>query len=198
MTLLDVLGDSPALLVGTCGMLGLLLGSFINVVSLRLPAMMAHDWRVEAREILELPAVAEPRQSLLRPPSSCTACGTRIRPWHNVPVFGWLWLRGKAACCGAPISVQYPVVELASGVLSAACAWQLDLGAPLLVALFLTWTLLTLAVIDARTTLLPDSITLPLVWMGLAAALFGYTVPLTDAVIGAMAGYLSQIGRAHV
>lgn len=191
MTLLDVLGDSPALLVGTCGMLGLLLGSFINVVSLRLPAMMAHDWRVEAREILELPAVAEPRQSLLRPPSSCTACGTLIRPWHNVPVFGWLWLRGKAACCGAPISVQYPVVELASGVLSAACAWQLGMGAPLLVALFLTWTLLTLAVIDARTTLLPDSITLPLVWTGLAAALFGYTVPLTDAVIGAMAGYLS-------
>ena len=189
--MIDLLASSPALLICLTLLLGLLIGSFLNVVSLRLPQMMERDWRMEARQILDLPTVDEPRLSLTHPPSTCPACQARIRPWHNLPVVGWCWLRGKAACCGARISMQYPTVELACGLLSAACAWHFGFGIELVTALILTWTLLVLAVIDARTTLLPDSLTLPLLWGGLLAALLGWTVPLTDAVIGAMAGYLS-------
>ena len=190
--LIALLAGSPALLISMTLALGLVVGSFLNVVSLRLPRMMERDWRLEARQILDLPAVDEPRLSLTHPPSTCPACQARIRPWHNLPVIGWCWLRGSAACCGAPIALQYPAVELACGLLSAACAWHFGFGLPLVLALVLTWTLLVLAVIDARTTLLPDSLTLPLIWGGLLAALLGWSsVSLSDAVVGAMAGYMS-------
>lgn len=190
--LIDLLAGSAALLIALTLLLGLAVGSFLNVVSLRLPEMMARDWRIEARQILELPAVDEPRLTLSHPPSTCPACNTPIAKRFNLPVLGWCWLRGKAACCGARISLQYPAVELTCGLLSAACAWHFGFGLELALALALTWTLLVLAVIDARTTLLPDSITLPLIWAGLLAALLGWSgVPLSDAVIGAVAGYLS-------
>lgn len=188
--MVDLLIVEPGVLLACTLILGLLVGSFLNVVAIRLPKRMEQDWRGEARAILSLPAVEEPRISLIYPPSTC-ACGARIRPWHNVPVVGWLWLRGRAACCGAPISPQYPLVEAACGLLSAACAWRFGYGPELLAALALTWTLLVLAIIDARTTLLPDSLTLPLVWLGLLLALSPMFVSLTDAVIGAAAGYLS-------
>lgn len=189
--MLDLLAAEPALLIASCLLLGLIVGSFLNVVALRLPRMMEREWRQEARQILDLPAQEEPALSLLTPPSSCPACGARIRPWHNVPVFGWLALRGRAACCGAPLSLQYPLVELASGLVAAACAWRFGYGPDLLAALVLSWTLLVLALIDARTTLLPDSLTLPLLWLGLLLALAPVFVPLRDAVIGAAGGYLS-------
>lgn len=189
--MLELLATEPGLLIGSSLLLGLLVGSFLNVVALRLPRMMERDWRGEARQILDLPAQEEPPLSLLRPPSTCPACGARIRPWHNLPVLGWLLLRGRAACCGAPLSLQYPLVELASGLLAATCAWRFGFGPELLAALILTWTLLVLALIDARTTLLPDSLTLPLLWLGLLLALAPVFVPLREAVIGAAAGYLS-------
>jgi leader peptidase (prepilin peptidase)/N-methyltransferase len=189
--MLELLATEPGLLIGSSLLLGLLVGSFLNVVALRLPRMMERDWRSEARQILDLPAQEEPPLSLLRPPSTCPACGARIRPWHNLPVLGWLLLRGRAACCGAPLSLQYPLVELASGLLAATCAWRFGFGPELLAALILTWTLLVLALIDARTTLLPDSLTLPLLWLGLLLALAPVFVPLREAVIGAAAGYLS-------
>ncbi len=191
MPLFDLLAGHPGLLILLTLLLGLLVGSFLNVVSLRLPAMMERDWRIEARAILALPEVDEPRLSLTSPPSTCPHCQARIRPWHNIPVLGWLWLRGRCADCKAPISAQYPLVELACGLLSAVCAWHFGWGPQLAAALLLTWTLLVLAVIDARTTLLPDSITLPLLWAGLLLALVPVWVPLQDAVIGAAAGYLS-------
>ncbi len=191
MPLIDLLAAHPGLLVALTLMLGLLVGSFLNVVSLRLPAMMERDWRMEARSVLSLAEADEPRLSLTYPPSTCPQCQARIRPWHNIPVLGWLWLRGRCVDCKAPISPQYPLVELACGLLSAACAWHFGWGPQLAAALLLTWALLVLAIIDARTTLLPDSITLPLLWAGLLLALVPVMVPLRDAVIGAAVGYLS-------
>ncbi|WP_275591474.1 prepilin peptidase [Flagellatimonas centrodinii] len=189
--LVELLAGNLGLLITLTLVLGLLVGSFLNVVALRLPAMMERDWRIEARQILELPAEAEPPLSLTQPPSTCPQCRQRIRPWHNIPVIGWLWLRGRCADCAAPISPQYPLVELACGLLSAACAWRFGWGPELAAALVLTWSLLVLAVIDARTTLLPDSITLPLLWAGLLLALVPLQASLSSAVIGAAAGYLS-------
>jgi len=190
MTLLEGLQSSPALLIGCTAVLGLLIGSFLNVVILRLPRMMEQAWKREAREALDLPPLDEPRITLSRPASCCPQCQAPIKPWHNIPVLSWLALRGRCASCGKGISVQYPLVELAAGVLAAACAWRFGYGPQLAAALVLSWVLLALAVIDLRTTLLPDDLTLPLLWLGLLLALFPVFADLPSAVIGAMAGYL--------
>lgn len=189
--MLELLAAHPPLLIAACFLLGLIVGSFLNVVALRLPKMMERGWRIEARQVLGLPEAPEPRLSLIHPPSTCPACGARVRARHNVPLLGWLLLKGRAACCGARLSAQYPLVELAAGLLAAACAWRFGFGLQLVAALALSWSLLVLAVIDARTTLLPDAITLPLLWAGLLLALGPLFASLTDAVIGAAAGYLS-------
>lgn len=189
--MLELLAAHPPLLTAACFLLGLIVGSFLNVVALRLPRMMERGWRIEARQVLGLPEAPEPRLSLIHPPSTCPACGARVRARHNVPLLGWLLLKGRAACCGARLSAQYPLVELAAGLLAAACAWRFGFGPQLVAALALSWSLLVLAVIDARTTLLPDAITLPLLWAGLLLALVPLFASLTDAVIGAAAGYLS-------
>jgi len=192
MPVLEGLSQSPGFLVAVVALLGLCIGSFLNVVSLRLPLMMEREWRRECRILLELPAegTAAPL-SLLRPASRCPACQAAIRPWHNIPVLGWLWLRGRCASCGAAISIQYPLVEALTGVLSAYCAWRFGWSAQLLPALALTWALVALTVIDLRTQLLPDSITLPLLWLGLLLSLGQvYTTPAAS-IAGAAFGYLS-------
>ncbi|WP_029919199.1 prepilin peptidase [Nevskia soli] len=193
MSLIEALRANFTLLVGLAGVLGLLVGSFLNVVALRLPRMMEAEWKREARLILELPEEDPPplRITLSQPPSCCTSCGARIRPWHNLPLLGWLWLRGRCADCRAPISPQYPLVELASGVLSAACAWHFGWGPQLAAGLVLSWTLLVLTVIDFRDQLLPDAITLPLLWVGLCLACFGVFTTPPMAIAGAVFGYLS-------
>jgi leader peptidase (prepilin peptidase) / N-methyltransferase len=191
MAWLDILRGHPALLLICTGVLGLVVGSFLNVVILRLPRMMQLAWQREAREILELPPVAGTRYSLTWPPSHCPGCQAPVRAWQNIPVLSWLLLRGRCAGCGQAISVQYPLVELASALLSAVCAWRFGASPELLAALLLSWALLALAMIDARTTLLPDAITLPLLWLGLLLALGPVFASLPDAVIGAAAGYLS-------
>ncbi|QHS11075.1 A24 family peptidase [Sinimarinibacterium sp. NLF-5-8] len=190
MTLIEALRASPALLTLATAVLGLIVGSFLNVLILRLPQMMARAWQREARALLELDEVEQPALSLTQPASACPQCHAPIKPWHNIPVLSWLWLRGRCAHCRARISIQYPLVELASAGLSAVCAQHFGWGVPLAAALVLTWTLLALAVIDLHTTLLPDDLTLPLLWLGLALALLPVFAPLQDAVIGAMAGYL--------
>jgi leader peptidase (prepilin peptidase)/N-methyltransferase len=193
MSLIEALRASPALLVAAAGLLGLLVGSFLNVVSLRLPRIMEAQWRREAQAILEIAGVdpAPERLSLWYPPSSCPGCGARIRPCHNLPVLGWLWLGGRCADCRIPISAQYPLVEAASGLLCAACAWHFGWGAQLGAALLLSWALLVLTVIDLRQQLLPDDITLPLLWTGLCLSCFGvFTTPVA-AITGAACGYLS-------
>lgn len=191
MSLFQGLESSPVFLVCTVAILGLLVGSFLNVVILRLPRMMEIAWKKECREILELPEEPAERISLIYPPSRCPSCGAGIRPWQNVPVLSWLLLRGKCAGCSMPISVQYPLVEAATGLLSALCAWHFGWGPQLAAALLLTWALVTLTVIDLRTMLLPDSITLPLLWLGLLLSLAPVFTDMRSALIGAMAGYLS-------
>lgn len=190
MALIELLSNSPALLLTACAILGLLVGSFLNVVILRLPRMMEAGWKQEASAILGLiPTEVDPI-SLMHPASSCPGCGARIRAWQNIPVVSWLLLRGRCAKCGTSISIQYPLVELAAGLLAAGCAWTFGWGPPLAGALVLAWTLLALAVIDWRTQLLPDGMTLPLLWLGLLLNVGETYVPLSEAVIGAAAGYL--------
>jgi len=191
MTFIEGLQGSPVFLLFTVSLLGLLVGSFLNVVILRLPRMMDIAWKRECREILELPAEPEERFSLVYPPSRCPGCGAAVRPWQNVPIVSWLLLRGRCSSCRAPISVQYPIVEAVSGLMSGVCAWHFGWGPQLAAALLLTWALIALTVIDLRTMLLPDSITLPLLWLGLALALWPVFADLGSAVVGAMAGYLS-------
>jgi leader peptidase (prepilin peptidase)/N-methyltransferase len=200
MSLIEALRADSALLVGAVAVLGLLVGSFLNVVSLRLPRMMEAEWKSEARLILELATeqAEAPRLSLTSPPSTCPHCGARIRPWHNLPVLGWLWLRGRCADCRAPISFQYPLVELASGVLSGVCAWRFGWSPQLAAALVLTWALLVLTVIDFREQLLPDSITQPLLWLGLLLACFGVFTTPRAAIAGAVFGYLSLWSVYHL
>jgi leader peptidase (prepilin peptidase)/N-methyltransferase len=190
--LFEVLSESPTLLVCVTGLLGLLIGSFLNVVIYRLPKMMQQAWTEEARAILLLPQrPPSSRLSLVFPASRCPHCGAGVRAWQNIPVISWLLLRGRCASCAGSISAQYPLIELLSGLAAAACAWRFGWSPQLAAALVLTWTLLALAVIDLHTQLLPDSLTLPLLWLGLALGLVGIYADLPGAVIGAMAGYLS-------
>ncbi|MDM4772799.1 A24 family peptidase [Solimonas sp. SE-A11] len=198
MTLIEGLQDSPGLLMLLCALLGLMVGSFLNVVILRLPRMLEISWKQEARQILDLPEEPVERLSLSHPPSTCPSCGNGIKPRHNIPVLGWLMLRGRCASCKASISVQYPLVEAATGLLSLACAWHFGWGYPLAGALVLTWALVALTVIDLRTMLLPDTITLPLMWLGLLLALVPVFIDLPSAVIGAAAGYLSLWSVYHL
>lgn len=199
MTLIEGLQSSPVLLMSLCALLGLTVGSFLNVVILRLPRMLEAGWKREAREILELPAVEEPRLTLSHPRNSCCPkCSAPIKPWHNVPVLGWLVLRGRCAACRQPISPQYPIVEAATGLLSALCALHFGWGPQLVAALLLTWALVALTGIDLRTMLLPDNITLPLMWLGLLLALAPVFTDLRSAVIGAAAGYLSLWSVYHL
>lgn len=197
---LILLREQPALLVGCAAVLGLVVGSFLNVVILRLPRMLARDWRVQAREILEISAQPDTDDglSLLRPGSSCPQCGHSIRAWQNIPVLSWLMLRGRCAHCATPIPLQYPVVEAASGVLTALCAWQFGVGAELVMVWLFTWILLAAAVIDLRTQLLPDVLTLPLMWLGLLINTQSVFASPVDAIIGAAAGYLSLWAVFHL
>jgi leader peptidase (prepilin peptidase)/N-methyltransferase len=181
--------------------LGLIVGSFLNVVIYRLPVMLDRDWRRQCRELSSPDAPAEDDAepfNLARPGSACPACRTPIKPWHNVPVLSWLWLRGRCAACGAGISVRYPLVEAATGVASALVALRFGATLECAGALLLCWSLIALSGIDLDHQLLPDAITLPLLWLGLAFALLGdgsarFTVlaDLESAVLGAILGYLS-------
>ncbi|MCQ4318580.1 prepilin peptidase [Stutzerimonas zhaodongensis] len=171
--------------------LGLLVGSFLNVVIHRLPIMMQRDWRVQAREFLELPAESATRFNLILPNSHCPHCDHEIRPWENIPVVSWLALRGKCSSCRAPISKRYPTVELFCGFLSAYVAWHFGFTLQAGGMLLLTWGLLSMSMIDIDHQLLPDSLVLPLLWLGLIANSFGLFASLSDAVWGAVAGYLS-------
>lgn len=169
---------------------GLAIGSFLNVVIHRLPRMMEAEWRAQCAELEGREAPKAERYNLLVPRSHCPACNRPLRAMDNIPVVSYLMLRGKCAFCGTRISPRYPIVEALTAVLSALVAWRFGWGAAGALALVLAWTLIALAFIDADTTLLPDSLTLPLLWLGLIANLWNAFVPLQEAVIGAVAGYL--------
>ena len=192
MTLLDAL-QQPVMHVPAVFVLGLLVGSFLNVVILRLPVMLERDWQQQASEILGRPGEhpAPERFDLVHPGSHCPGCQRPIRPWENIPVISWLVLRGRCRGCGQRISVRYPLVELLTGLLSVAVALHFGWGPELAAALVLTWALIALSGIDIDHHLLPDNVTLPVLWLGLGIGLAGLFTTIEEAVIGAMAGYLS-------
>ncbi|TVQ32361.1 MAG: prepilin peptidase [Wenzhouxiangella sp.] len=180
----------PAVLAGFAFVLGGLVGSFLNVVILRLPARLFHDWRCQCRELLEIEGKEESPPGLVFPGSRCPKCGTAIAWYDNIPVLSWLVLRARCRHCGTSISWRYPLVELATALLSAVVIWHFGATAEGAAALVLTWALVAATGIDFDHHLLPDQITLPLLWLGLALNLwFGLFASLEDAVIGAIAGY---------
>jgi leader peptidase (prepilin peptidase)/N-methyltransferase len=190
MNLMDVLREFPGALWATVGILGLMVGSFLNVVIHRLPRMMEAQWKAECAELNGATVPAAEPYNLVKPDSRCPSCNTPIRAWQNIPVVSWLALRGKCAACAAPISFRYPAVELLTGLLSVALAWRFGWSLALAAGLVFVWALVALTFIDIDTQLLPDDITLPLVWAGLFANFFDAFVDLRSAVIGAIAGYM--------
>ena len=208
MSLLALLASSPAWFIGTSVVLGLAIGSFLNVVIHRLPRMLERQWRAQYADLYgeapTLPAGAQAPYNLVVPGSACPECHAPIRPWQNIPLVSYLLLRGRCARCGARISARYPLVEALTGVLSGLVAWRFGFGWPALAALVLTWFLIALAGIDMDHQLLPDSLTLPLMWLGLLLSLFGpvpgvsVPVDLRSSVIGAAAGYLSLWSVYHL
>jgi leader peptidase (prepilin peptidase)/N-methyltransferase len=171
--------------------LGLCIGSFLNVVIHRLPKMMERAWRADCAELAGQPAPKEEPYNLLVPRSNCPGCGRRIAAIENLPIVSWLALRGKCAGCGKPIGLRYPTVELLAGLGAAWSAWHFGYGTAALAGALFIWCTIALAFIDQATGYLPDDITLPLMWAGLLFNAAGTFVPLFDAVIGAAAGYLS-------
>lgn len=184
----------PAVFALAAGLLGLMVGSFLNVVIHRLPIMMERDWAAQCAELKGEAAPAVEPLSLARPRSRCPHCGHQITALENIPVISWLVLRGRCKGCAAAISLRYPLIEALTGLLFALAAWHFGFTAAGLGALVLVAALLALTAIDFDTQLLPDDITLPLLWVGLALNAFSVYTDLKSAVIGAMAGYLSLWG----
>jgi leader peptidase (prepilin peptidase)/N-methyltransferase len=186
-----MLPESLGGLAAMAGLLGLCVGSFLNVVIYRLPKMMEQEWHAQCAELRgETPSTAT-SLSLSRPRSRCPACGHQITALQNIPVLSYLMLKGKCAGCGISISPRYPIIEIITALLSAYTAWHFGPTLQAAGALLLVWSLIALAAIDFDTQLLPDSITLPLLWLGLGFNLATTYVELPSAVVGAMAGYLS-------
>lgn len=184
----------PATLYALVAVLGLLVGSFLNVVILRLPVALVHDWKCQCRELLGLegqdgtdttpPGIASGR-------SRCPACGHQIAWYDNIPVASWLMLRGRCRKCGTSISMRYPIVELLTAILSLLVIWCLGPSAAGVAGLLFTWALIAAAGIDLDHKLLPDQLTLPILWLGLILNVFGVFTDLESAVIGAVTGYLA-------
>ena len=198
MELLQPLADFPALFIGTCVVLGLLIGSFLNVVIFRVPVMMDQALRHECATLADPNAPPPESFNLIKPRSRCPSCKAPITALQNVPVVSWLALGRQCAACKAPISARYPSVELATGVLSGFIAWHFGFNGIALAALLFTWLLIALTMIDFDTQFLPDVLTYPLLWLGLLVSLWHPVwaegaAPVTprDSIIGAAAGYLS-------
>lgn len=179
--------------------LGLMVGSFLNVVIYRLPIMLNRSWQSQCAELAGgETAVADASFNLMAPGSTCPHCGHGIRAWENIPVLSYLMQRGRCTACGKPISLRYPVIEVVTALLTAVVAWHFGFGWQSLAAMALTWGLVALTMIDFDHQLLPDDITLPFLWLGLLLSLFGVFVDTPSALIGAMAGYLSLWSVYHI
>jgi leader peptidase (prepilin peptidase)/N-methyltransferase len=223
MSAIELLAASPALFIGACLVLGLLVGSFLNVVIYRLPLMLDRQWREQCAEISSTPAptsaaegapaatgTAAPsdrpeRFNLVVPRSACPACRAPITALQNIPILSWVLLGGRCANCAAPISARYPLVEALTGALSALIAWKFGFTWPAVAALVLTWFLIPLTFIDIDHQLLPDSLTLPLLWLGLFLSLWSsqagaaaVPVDTRSSLIGAVAGYVSLWSVYHL
>jgi leader peptidase (prepilin peptidase) / N-methyltransferase len=202
--MLELLARESRLLALVTGLLGLAVGSFLNVLIHRLPKMLEREWRRDALVLAGSEPPATPPYNLVRPPSACPSCGAPIRFWQNVPILSWLWLRGRCAACRAPISARYPLVELLTGILSGLIAWRYGLSDTTLWALLFTWIAIALTWIDFDHQLLPDNLTLLLLWLGLFAAVVsgrgaaGFPVEPRAAIVGALVGYLSLWSIYHL
>jgi leader peptidase (prepilin peptidase) / N-methyltransferase len=183
--------SNPLIFALCAALLGLCIGSFLNVVIHRLPKMMERQWRAECAELAGQEAPPAERYNLVLPRSACPACGHMITALENIPLLSYAVLRGKCAGCGARISPRYPAVEALTAALSAYVAWRFGFGIAAAAALLFTWAMIALTFIDLDTYYLPDSITLPLLWLGLLLNLGGTYATLPSAIIGAAAGYLS-------
>lgn len=201
MEIIELVSSSPALLITICTVLGLLVGSFLNVVAYRLPIMLQREWKQQCCEYLEVEnTIPDSNETsakfeifnLQKPNSHCPQCNHQIRAWENVPVLSYLLLGGKCSSCKAKISLRYPSVEFVTGVFSGLVASSFGATWLTLALLLLCWSLIALTLIDFDHQLLPDSITIPLLWLGLLVNTLdlGFGVSLRDAVIGAIAGYL--------
>ncbi len=195
MELIALLQGSTATFITVVIIFSLLVGSFLNVVVHRLPIMMEREWQAQ---LLEEASQRQETYNLATPRSTCPHCGHQITALENIPIISYLFLRGKCSDCGAKISLRYPIVEFITALLSALVAWKFGFAWQTLAALVFTWCLICLTLIDFDTQLLPDSITLPLMWLGIFVSLFSLFVGLKPAVIGAMAGYLSLWSVYHL
>lgn len=192
MPLTEFFALYPLAFVLTALLLGLIVGSFLNVLVWRLPRMLSREWRLQAHDLLGLPAETPgPAYNLILPHSQCPHCGHRIRAWENIPVLSYLALRGRCSSCATPIGRRYPLTELACGVLSAFVAWHFGFGWQAAMVMVLSWGLLGMSLIDAEHQLLPDTLVLPLLWLGLIVNSFGLFASLNEAMWGAVAGYLA-------
>lgn len=190
----ELLADSPAYFLSFVFIISLMVGSFLNVVIYRLPVMMEKGWKQEYQAYFNPEQNADANQTtfnLVKPDSTCPKCQHKIRAWENIPLVSWIILGGKCSQCKSPISARYPAVELLTAVASVMIAWHFGFGWQAATAIFLTWSLIALIFIDIDKMLLPDQITLPLMWLGLLISTSGVFVSSFDAIIGAAAGYLS-------
>ena len=197
--MLELFASSPGLFIAMAFLFSLLIGSFLNVVIYRLPIMMQREWHEEARKIVDEPVedLPEGEFNLSVPRSRCPSCGQQITALQNIPVVSWLILRGKCANCSSPISARYPAIELLTAILTAVTAWRFGFGYEAAAAILLTWVLIAISFVDLDHQLIPDSMSVPLIWIGLFLSLFHplanaeilFVEPKT-AIIGAVAGYL--------
>lgn len=193
MHVVDLLSTSVLFFAVAAALFGLFIGSFLNVVIYRLPIMLERDWKKECCELLEQEVAEDPSLSkfnLVVPRSRCPACKALIGCFENIPVISYLWQKGKCKNCSASISIQYPLVELFTAILTGLVAYKFGYGWHAFMAILLTWSLIALAVIDFNTTLLPDNITLPFLWLGILVNYFGLFCSLQDSVLGVVIGYL--------
>lgn len=193
IAILEVFQYYPALFYSALALLGLLIGSFLNVVIYRLPIMMENDWRLQCAELLgQTPRPVTPAFNLVIPASRCPICQHPVRYWENIPILSYLFLKGKCSHCHTLISWRYPFIELLTALLSTAVAWRYGVSLTTLAGLILTWALIALTFIDFDKQWLPDDIILPILWLGLLlnATPYGFT-SLTASVVGAAAGYVS-------
>ncbi|WP_375057194.1 prepilin peptidase [Zobellella sp. DQSA1] len=181
--------DNPVLLYSLIMLLGLLVGSFLNVVIHRLPLMLQRDWQRECAELNGRPQPEETSFNLCTPRSRCPHCHHQLGVLDNIPLLSWLWLKGRCRYCSTPIARRYPLVELAAAALAGLALWRFGASPQLLAALLFSWALLCMALIDMEHLLLPDNLTLPLLWLGLLLNINALFVPLSSAVLGAAFGY---------
>ena len=197
MEMVALFRENTAFFLTVVGLFSLLVGSFLNAAIYRIPIMLQREWREECEELIggeEVDEVEHPsgeKFNLFIPRSQCPTCGHMITAVENIPVISYLFLGGKCSSCKTKISIQYPVIELFTALLSVFIAWKLGVSWQMLAALFFTWTLITLSLIDAKTMLLPDNLTLPLMWIGIAVNYQEFFVDLQSSVLGAMIGYMS-------